>query len=425
MPKILLINPQSINKDALPIPPLGVLYLVAYCRKNGFDDIRAIDNNLLKMSLVELEEHIVKCDIVGVSGTTSQYKEAAEISYLAKMNGKISIMGGPHATAIPERVLKTSAFDFVVVGEGEMTFVDLLHHISNPDKVKGIVFRRDGQMIRTLDREFANVDMLPLPARDLISMFSYGNKELKRFSGEYTHMMGSRGCGSHCTFCSSPKMWKICRFRSADKIFEEMMFLHTRYGIRNIHFQDDNFTIFPARIFDLCARIQNSGIGFQWSCQTRPDRVTKKMLLEMKKAGCSQVEFGVESGDENILNRARKKYNTKQIKKAVDAANEVGINTYGFFIVGLPGETIFTWLKSIRFAKKLKLKNCVWTVLAPFPGTEIYDKGLVKILDKDYTNWLYKRPVIKSGWLGPRVLRFMRWIADRYINGLFNTGAYK
>jgi len=238
-------------------------------------------------------------------------------------------------------------------------------------------------------------------------------------------MMSSRGCGSKCTFCCSPVMWKCCRLASAKRVVEEMIFIYDTYGIKNIHFQDDNFTILKSRVLEICDLILDSGINFKWSCQTRPTAVDAEVMSKMKEAGCVQVEFGVESGDDKILKMAKKKYTTKQIKRGFDLAKQAGINTYGFFIVGLPGESIASWIKSIVFAKKLNLDSAVWTVLIPYPGTEIYNKGLVEVLDYDYANWLYKRPIIKSGMFGPRLLSGMRWIADKVVNGLFNSGTYK
>lgn len=427
--KILFINPRSANKDALPIPPLGILYLAAFLRDKGYKNIEVLDNNLIGLTETSLFCVIARSDIVCVTGTTSQYPEAATIAKLAKESNKISISGGPHASSAPEDMIKKAGFDYVVMGEGELALFELLETIenksSNFDLIPGISFSRDGEIVKTKKKFIKNIDELPFPARDLIDMSKYGNKELKRFNGKYTHMMSSRGCGSKCTFCCSPVMWRSCRLASAERVFEEMMFLRNNYGIKNIHFQDDNFTIHKKRVMKICDLILGSGVDFKWSCQTRPTAVDEEVMSKMAEAGCVQVEFGVESGDNEILRKAKKKYTTDQIKHGFDLARKAGINTYGFFVVGLPGETLRSWIKSIIFAKKLRLDSSVWTVLIPYPGTEIYDDRLVKILDNDYANWLYKRPVIKSGIFGPRSLNVMRWIADKVTNGLFNSGTYK
>jgi radical SAM superfamily enzyme YgiQ (UPF0313 family) len=427
--RVLFINPASVNKDALPIPPLGILYLAAYIRKAGYNDIKVIDNNFYNYPLERLECEIKNFDVIAVSGTTSQFAEAKEISRIAKKHNKISIMGGPHATPLPEETLESSDFDFVAIGEGEITLKKLLLTIESTqsyDKVKGIMFKKNGIIVKTSDREFIkNIDEIPFPDRELIPLLEYGDKELKRFEGQYTHMMTSRGCGGKCIFCSSPLMWRYCRLMSAERVFEEMMEIHKNYGITNIHFQDDNFTLQKKRVDTLCDLIIGSEIPFKWSCQARPDRVDEELLRKMKRAGCVQIEFGVESGDPEILVTANKKYTKEQIKKAFHLAKKVGIKTWGFFIVGLPGETIKSWIMSMRFAKQLRLDGSVWTVLVPFPGTEVFNKNLVKILDLNYTYWLYKQPVIKVNRFGPTSLKIMRRIADKYVNGLFYTGPYR
>ena len=426
--KILLINPKSINKDALPIPPLGILSLAAFAKENGYHNIDVIDNNLKKFSNMHLILNILKCDVVGVTGTTPQYKDAQRIIKLAKLCYKMVVCGGVHATSVPEDMLKIGA-DIVVSGEGENTFIEILEYMDKKrslESIDGISFIRDDKIITTKCRNLIkNIDLLPFPARDLIFMNEYGNKELKRFDGVYTHIMASRGCGMHCTFCVSPIMWQYGRFMSAERIFFEMMHVYESYGIKNIHFQDDNFTALKDRIEILCHFIKKSGIDFKWSCQTRVTNVNKGILKTMKGAGCVQIEYGVESGDEKIIKNARKKYTKKQIKYAFKITRETGIKTYGFFIIGLPGENLFTWIKTLIFAKRLKMDSCVWTILVPFPKTAVSQCNEVTIIDNDYANWLYKKPVIRVGILGPRILTVMRCLADKYTNGLFNTGTYK
>jgi len=405
--KILLINPKSKALDALPIPPLGILYIAAYIREKGFPDVRVIDDNRERLPIDILEDEISKADILGLTGTTSQFVNACELASLAKKHNVFTIYGGPHASALPEESI--SYMDAVVVGEGERAF----HYILTT-KDKGIY---EAQFIKDLDG-------LPFPARDLIPIKDYPVRELKRFDGAYTHIVTGRGCSGKCIFCSSPMMWKYPRLMSADRIFQEMVELYEKYGFRNIHFQDDTFTLSRKRIERLCTLIIDSGIDFKFSCQTRPDMVDYPLLQRMAEAGCVQIEYGVESGDPRLLKTARKEYNKQQIRESVRSAKRAGIATYGFFIVGLPGETIPAWLRSILFALSLKLDSCVWTVLLPYPGTAVYKDRMVRILDFDYTNWLYKRPIIKVGNLSPRVLMVMRNIADTILNGLFNKGTY-
>lgn len=415
--RILLINPRSKAIDALPIPPLGILYLAAYVRGKGYKDIKVIDDNKERMPYGELYEHIKEADILGLTGTTSQFHSARFLALLARQLGVLTVYGGSHASALPEESLK-AGMDIVVCGEGEQVFHQIL--MATENAIEG---KYRGLVINGLPVD--NIDSIPSPARDLIPIQDYPTRELKRFKGAYTHMMTGRGCSGKCIFCSSPSMWGAPRLMSAERIYAEMTEIYTEYGIKNIHFQDDSFTLSRKRVIELCNLIRDGRIGFKWSCQTRPDMVDRELLRFMSYCGCVQIEFGVESGDSEILKTACKGYTKQNIKEAVQLAKRASISTYGFFILGLPGETIWTWLKSIWFAITLGLDSSVWTVLLPYPGTEVYQKQMVKILDPDYANWLYKRPIIKVGRLTPTILRAMRNIADTIVNGLFNRGVYK
>ena len=428
--RILLINPKSSNVDHLPIPPLGILYLAAYIRENGFPDLSVIDNNRENRSMDVLETAISQADIVGLTGTTSQYNQAREIATLAEKYHIKRVMGGPHASFLWQEILEKGEMDAVVFGEGELSFLEILRAISTGKPLVGIagvgVRTDNGTAVMGAPRSLvSNLDILPIPARDLVPVVDYPVRELKRFDGSYTHMMSSRGCSGKCYFCSSPFMWGTPRFRSAEKTFAEMLAIYQLYRISNIHFQDDAFTSARARLHKLCELITDSGINFKWSCQARPDHVDRELLLHMRLAGCVQVEFGVESADERITQAVQKGYTKVQVEQAFRWAYEVGLNAYGFFIVGLPGETLSSWVRSILFARSLKMVNSRWSVLVPFPGTRVFKEKLVEIVDTDFLNWRLKHPVIKSGHFGPKTLGLMRTIADKLCNGLRDVGTYK
>lgn len=427
--RVLFINPKSSNNDALPLPPLGLLSLTSYTRQRGYRNIKVIDNNRENRPLDFLIGEIQKTDIVALTGTTSQFKQGGNIASLAKKYHKTVVFGGPHVSFLGERCLQDNDIDIAVIGEGEVTFYEILEAIrkgKNFSNIKGIIFKEGKKIVKNNERPLvADLDELPFPSRDLVPITKYSTKELKRFSGYYTHIMSSRGCSGKCIFCSSPKMWKYVRLRSAQNVFKEMMELHDIYKIRNIHFQDDAFTISKKRVEVLCELISKSQVGFKWSCQARPDSVDYPLLKRMKNAGCVQIEFGVESGESSIIKRAQKGYTKFEISKACNDAKKTGLLIHGFFIVGLPGETLLSWAKSIIYARSLKLDSYVWTILVPFPGTKIFEEKMVEIVKLDYLEWRYKNPVIRSGMLGPRSLKTMRKIADIMCNGPFNTGAYK
>ena len=445
-PKILGINPGSVNKDRLPIPPLGILYVAAYARKHGYGQWRIVDNDVIEDNrpVEYFADQIAWADIVALTGTTAQCKQAMEIAAVAKKMGKLVAYGGPHATPAWRETLEMSQVDIVIRGEGEVTFLELLEAFRedrNINEVDGLAFRdANGIPIKTKTRHRNfSLDDLPFPARDLVPTERYGDRPLVRFSTDerYVHLMMTRGCTDKCEFCNTPNNWGGPDWRSAENLFAEMMGVYETYGIKNFHFQDDVFTVNQEVVRDLCYKLievrlrKQEQIRFEWSCLVRPDQVNYELLYLMKLAGCVQIEIGVESGSDKLLSDVRKRYTKQVIRQAFNDARSAGIRTYAFFIVGLPGETLDTWRESVRFAKELKPDASVWTVLTPYPGTEIYNKIMkgeetrVEIVDPDWTNWRYKNPVIRSGEFGPEDLTHLRDQANLEVNGPGYHGAYR
>lgn len=421
-PKLLFICPTSKGINALPLPPLGMLWIAAYLRQRGIL-VDAIDT-YIDPEPEKLRNKLEWCDIACITCPSShQFTDAKRIGELAKSLNKMTVFGGVHATVRSEE--SAHHFDIVVRGEGEVTMLEIANHYPNDfTHIAGISYYKDGRVYHNEKRQFiSDLDTIPFPARDLIPPTRYPYRELKRFSGRYTSMLTSRGCPNRCIFCASPAMWGFARLRSPENVFAEMMEIYNKWGIKNIHFHDDTFTLSREHVIRLCHLIINSGIGFKWSCITRPDKVDRELMKLMKEAGCVQIEIGAESASDKLLAVAKKNYKTADVKRAFALAREAGLNTYAYFIIGLPGETLWTWLKTIWYAKRLKLNSCVFTVLSPFPGTEAAEKGMVKVLQ--YDCWLYKRPVIRlNWWMGPRALMIMRKIADILVNGFGYHGAY-
>ncbi len=432
--KILLISSTDENLEtSLPqVPPLNLLYIASYIRCHGFSNIKVIDANFSDEKK-EIEKEIQKADIIGVSAMTAQINYAYKIAGLCKKYGKMSIIGGCHATVEDKRILEDSAFDIVVRSEGEITFLELLNSIENKRNWKnviGISYKNTkGEVIRNVDRDFINdIDSIPFPAIDLINIKRYV------FVNEYfvtpaATIITSRGCPYSCIFCCSPQTWRRrLRLRSAKNIFEEILEYHNKYGLDFFHFPDDFVTASRERIIDLCNLIINSNINIRWSCVTRPN-LDLALLKLMKKGGCIRIAIGVESASRRLLERAKKNYTTRETYKSVRAARRVGIITNAYFIVGLPGETIWTYLHTLIFAILLRSNDYQWAIFIPFPGTEAYTKNLVEIIERDYTKWDYFTPVVRVGDLSPLKLNLMKEFAyiatsfpfrywNRYVNKL-------
>ena len=437
--RILAINPGSVNQDRLPIPPLGILYLASYARSHGYLQWRVVDNDVIEHRPVEgFAEDFAWADVVALTGTTAQCKQAMQIANAAKAAGKLVVYGGPHATPTWRETLQRSCVDLVVRGEGEVTFVELLDALREGRDlrtVSGLAFRdRQGVPVDTGPRRRNfDLDDLPFPARDLVPVEAYGNRPLVRFSTDerYAHLIMTRGCTDKCEFCNTPNNWGGPVARSAGNLFAEMMEVFRTYGIKYFHFQDDVFTVNQQVVRALCYLLievrqrKQEAIRFEWSCLVRPDQIDYELLCLMKLAGCVQIEIGVESGSEQLLKAAQKRYTLPVIRRAFADARRAGVRTYAFFIVGLPGETMATWRETVRFARELRPEGSVWTVLTPYPGTEIFNRQAVEIVDPNWEEWRYKNPVVRVGDLGPRDLLRMRNVANRVVNGPGYKGAYR
>lgn len=419
--KVLLINPKNVESYSTgysDYPPLGLLYIAAYVRSRGIRDIEILDCVVNRVSQEELYKKISQCDVVGAGGFTSQFKHAIEISKICKKLNKLSVCGGVHVSTMPVKSLEVSNFDIAVKGEGEITFYELLKNYNSANKgfddIDGLVYRSSGKIIENQPREYIeNLEDLPLPARDLLSMEQYMLRD-EFFSSFYTHIQSTRGCPFECTFCNSPKMWnRRVRARSAQHILSELLLLKRRYGFRCFQISDDGFTYRRDIVREACNLIIKEGLDIEWACISRPELLDRDLLRLMRKAGCIRISIGVESADLNILEKAKKRYSLPKIEEAVALIKEAGILVHCYMMIGLPGENIKTYFKSIQFMRKIKPDRVGWAVVVPYPGTELFDKRLVDIVNDDYLNWGgYLRPVIRVGKFSPLMLRVLQLLAN-------------
>lgn len=417
--RILLINPKNIDlySGHPPHPPLGLLYIASYIKEKGFNDIKVLD--CVVNSPATLYKEISKADVIGVGAYTSQFKHAIEISKICKKQNRLSICGGVHVSAMPEASLKISDFDIAVKGEGELTFYELIKRYYNNGErdfngIDGAIYKDGDKIITNRNRDYIkDINQLPFPARDFLSIEKYKIRD-EFFSSFFTTIQSTRGCPFECTFCNSPRMWsRRVRFRSADNIVTEMSELYHKYDFRCFQIADDSFTYSRQIVAGTCNLIIKKRMNIEWSCVSRPELLDLQLLELMKKAGCIRISIGVESGDLRILERAKKRYSLKKIEEAVKLIKKAGLFVHCYMMIGLPGEDLKTYWKSIRFTRRLKPDRVGWAVAVPFPGTELYDKQLVEIVDKDYLNWGgYLRPVIKVGKLSPVILRILQIFAN-------------
>jgi radical SAM superfamily enzyme YgiQ (UPF0313 family) len=322
--------------------------------------------------------------------------------FLAKVRGARTIAFGTHITPIPVETMRPfPALDFGLIGEPDLTIRDLLDHLEgkidqrseeiktlfakhdpgyapaiDPDGkvnmygIKGLVWRRGEEIILNFPRPFiADLDDVPVPMHELLPLQKYRMPLIK---GPFTFIVTSRGCTAGCTYCIKHVSYQYSvRLRSPELIMEEMWTLK-KMGINNLHMYADLFTVSREQVVNLCKLMIQENIGIKWTCNSRVDYVDEEMLDLMGKAGCRLISWGIESGNEQILRHARKGAYPDKAERALRWSKKAGIMNWGYFIVGLPGETEETIRQTIDFAKKLPLDIALFHVAAPYPGTPFF-----------------------------------------------------
>lgn len=377
------------------LPPIGLLYVAAVLEKNNID-VQIIDADVENLSLTDCFEKIRKISppIVGVTAMSTFVGTSAELLNLVKNYDQsiLTVMGGPHPTALPEKTLKDySAIDVVIKGEGEYSMLELCKsHLKsniNLSEIDGICYRdREGNIISTPSRPFIkDLDALPFPARHLLPIHKYKINTVHGEKGITTAMSTSRGCPYKCAYCGQPYGNKV-RFRSAESVVDEIKEIRSM-GINHINFIDDTMTINKKRIVQICEKIIKEDLDIQWACTTRVDCVDKPLLKMMKKAGCKRVDYGIESGNQEVLNLIQKDITLNQARNAVRITKEVGLDVVTYFMLGLPGETKKTIEDTINFAFELNPDMAQFSILVPLPNTKIWDMaknkehGLIMLVD--------------------------------------------
>lgn len=387
---LLLVNPPitleerygafaSVGSQA---PPLGLCYLAAIVRKSGYD-VHIIDAPALDMELKKTITEIKKIttEIIGITATTASIIRASELAQAIKENNIPAqiVIGGPHVSALPERTLQEfKEFDIGVINEGEHTVAELVSCIiknGNLADVAGIVYRHNDDIKLTASRGLIeNLDALPFPAWDMIPHLPtyYKPAPHSYYRLPSTSLMTSRGCNGRCTFCARPFMGEKYRSNSPEYTLGMIDYLVKKYGIRDIMFYDDNFLLDRKRVTKICEEILRRGYKITWSCLARTDVMPEDFFKLIRKAGCWQIAYGIESGDQTILNNMQKHATLERVREMIRKANEAGIHTRGYFMIGCPGETNETIEKTIQFITKSGLRDFHVTFCTPMPGAELF-----------------------------------------------------
>jgi radical SAM superfamily enzyme YgiQ (UPF0313 family) len=388
---LLLVDPPTSQKKRYGsfalcgnrAPSYGLMHIASVARNEGFK------TKILDMAVTEMDDSSFKQyllterpRILGVTAATLAVSDAARVCKIAKntIPDILTVLGGHHISSVPEAtLLRYPEFDIGVIGEGEMTMLDLLK-LTNPLKddfttIKGLAFRNGNQVSLSEPRELIqDLNSLPLPAIDLLPDLKT-NYIPTLFSVKRTPavlLMTTRGCPGRCTFCTNVIHGRRIRQFSVDYLFELIYLLTRQYGIKELQIFDDTFTANRNRVIEFCERLIREDIDLTWSCLARVNGVNTEMLNLMKRAGCWQICYGVESGDEAMLKKIKKDISLDQVRKAIDLTKEAGICTKGFFIIGFPGETRESLKKTLDLALSLPLNDLALTIFTPYPGTQAY-----------------------------------------------------
>ncbi|MFH1382040.1 MAG: radical SAM protein [Chloroflexota bacterium] len=374
--KVVLINPAQSSKYAQP--PMGLVLIAAVLEKAGHQ-VTVVDTNVLGLRPEEVLSLVKGTDVVGLTAMTPTIGAALKIAgYIKKNNPDLTvILGGSHATLLPEETLdSTSAIDIIVKGEGENTILQLLQALAQKqpiDNIPGICYKKDGRMISHSPPTDTDLDSLPFLAYHLLLWQRYRPHPPHGRAYPFTAMITSRGCPYHCSYCSKPIFGTKFRAQSAARVVSELAYHVKRFGVKEIAFYDDVFTLDKKRAYTIADEIMKAGIKINWTCETRVNLVDKDLLRHMKQAGCYAIAYGIESASPEILALLDKGISLEQVEAAVRITQEAGLQTIGYFMFGSPGESPATIRRTIQFAKKLKLDFAQFSITTPFPGTKLYE----------------------------------------------------
>jgi len=364
------------------IPGFGMLVMAAVAREQGYD-VSIVDAKGSGETAESVADRIraLAPDVVGFSATTISVTNAARIAAELKAESPeiITVVGGPHVSAIPERTLAAfPSLDYGIVGEGEISFFELLDGLSAGravDGCSGLAYRKQsGEVVANARSPYLNdLDALPLPAWDLVpgfphkfqpSIFSYRKSPVAT-------LVTSRGCPFSCSFCDRSTSGKIGRYHTTESVLRHVHHL-ARLGVRHVIFYDDLFTVKRKRVLELCEAFIASKLDFSWSCNSHPNLLDLDTMKLMKRAGCWQIAYGIESGSQRILNVVKHEVKLPRMRETLRLTRAAGIRAKGYLMIGHPTETIETLEETAEFLKVVELDLAQVTKFTPYPGTPAY-----------------------------------------------------
>jgi anaerobic magnesium-protoporphyrin IX monomethyl ester cyclase len=403
--KVLLINPPALNElmgnnpaiiesERGYNPPLSLLMLAGYLLEHRpRHEVTVVDAQVEEMDYPRLEQHLgsLEFDVVGITAMTFTMLDVkAIIDIVKKINpGSKVVLGGPHVNIYPGETINLEGVDFLVLGEGEIRFAELLDNLENSNRLReidGLVFKDlQGQMVFTgspgiIPEEV--LDTLPFPARQLTPYRRYSSLLAKRTP--VTTMITSRGCPYKCSFCNRPHLGKKFRALSPRRVVEEFEAC-LALGIHEFLIYDDTFTVRKERVKEICRLLIRKKLDVGFDIRARVDTLDEEMLALLKRAGCRGIHYGIEAGTQKILSVLKKGIDLHQAKEVFALTKKYRMQTLAYFMIGAPGETAEDIEKTFKTAVWLNPDFLHLTILTPFPGTPLYREGIEKgIIERDY-----------------------------------------
>ncbi|MCR4432279.1 MAG: B12-binding domain-containing radical SAM protein [Tepidanaerobacteraceae bacterium] len=375
---ILLISPPVLSRRAR-FAPSGLAYIAAVLKKEGHS-VKCID--AFDLSWESLRDRIMEVhpDVVGISCWTIGRGQAFKTAHIARECSPESkiVFGGQHATFLPRQMFEADDADFVVLGEGEETIVELVRALEygvDFSNIKGIAYKNGDDIIINSPRPLiTNLDSLPFPCYDDFDLDAY---EGLHGSGKAIGIITSRGCPFNCNYCSSTQFWtRKWRYRSAENVLSEIEYVYNELAVREIVIYDDNFTTKKDRAIEICKGIIERKLNLVWAASANVRTVDQEVLTWMGKAGCCEVRYGVESGSPTILKNINKRQTIDQIRNAFRWTREVGMMPHGYLMVGCPGETSQTINDTVKLMREIAPRQSPSAgILWILPGTEIYERA--------------------------------------------------
>ncbi|MCP4613444.1 MAG: B12-binding domain-containing radical SAM protein [Planctomycetes bacterium] len=399
--KVLLINPSydikrymgKLSKIAFVFQPIGLTYIAAYLRSKEIE--ANIHDSQIETKPIQEVVREYDPDIIGITCVTFLVYSTIELSKLLKTEfpDKIIIVGGIHPTIRPKDFLQEQTVDYVAVGEGEITMYEFVRAIESgqdPASVPGIMCMRSAEIVAAPQRQLIdNLDDLPAPDIDDLVQDGYQTSIDTKTGDKIAVILTSRGCPFNCIFCANQLLTKgKYRSHSIERVCNEIDNLIRKRNISQLFIMDDNFAVNKKRAKELCREFIRRGFhsNVSWWAEARIDCVDQELLSLMRQANCRIISYGLESGNQRLLDYIEKGITLEQIREAIAQTKKAGIDIRATFILGLPTETREESLRTIKFARELGIDQVRFSLATPFPGTKLWDAARAEGT-LDFTDW--------------------------------------